>query len=148
MNDETTPETLNITKPCSICQQVVGKYAHEDDGGIVCHSCNTGLGAFKNSVNLLGLAIKYLQSVTRIDKPMSRRKVKKIKVGDTSAKPKTRIGGGKGDSVKWHEERYKIEDDAKARYEKLGNLLGWDNVTARQVWDDWIIRYNSKGMID
>lgn len=146
-NDEATLQTIDVNNSCKICRNIVGKYAHEDElngkSVLICHTCNMGLGAFKNNLSLLQNALDYLKTVTRIDKPASRRR--KIKIG----LPEKKVPGrGKGDSIKWHEERYRIEDDAKARYEKLGNLLGWDNVTARQVWNEWVIRYNSKGMID
>lgn len=57
-------------KRCKVCQEILNgdRYEHIDHNhltkqvrGILCHNCNVGLGHFKDRVDLLERAIKYLR---------------------------------------------------------------------------------------
>lgn len=129
---------------CTICKEPILKFGHEDELNgqfvMICHSCNIGLGAFKNNVGILQNATTYLKSVKRIAKPMSRRgKAKK----SLTVSKKLRAGAGRTHDLQWYDEYYGVEDDAKKRYFDLVDKLGQDKVTGGPHGDQWIVRYQS-----
>lgn len=53
---------------CKLCLKVMDKPVYDHDHltgkfrGYICHNCNVGLGMFKDDVDVLRLAIKYLEN--------------------------------------------------------------------------------------